>query len=1115
MIRDPFYRDIITALGERLDPELFERCAADLLRSIYPGLVPIRGGADAGMDGAIADGEGPAYPLVSTTSKRGLDNLRRSLQSYLAEGGERRAVVFATSRALSPKQRRNLGRAAAELGFTLLQIHEQAAFADLLYHSPEWCRELLNLTGQPPALSALPLTTRPCLGDTVVGRGADLNWLSGGEGDALLVGQPGSGKTFIMRELVARGEGLFVVSDDPGRIAEALRAQSPGAVFVDDAHLQRDLLIRLVQLRGEIGADFRIVATCWPGEAVEVMRGLGISRSGVRELELLTRREIAEVIRACGIHGPRPLLRELIDQTKGRPGLAVTLCSLCLREGVRDVVTAASLYEDVRVSFGQLVGARAVPILAGFAVGGGAGMRMEVVAAALGLPLVELHEAVVRLAAGGVLNEKHDRSLSVQPDALGHALVGDVFFGGAGSLPVHAFLAAAPDPDAAAMTLVGARSRGAAVPDTLIRDLLVGHCTSRAWRAYGSLGPEEVRWVLDRRPDLLLEIAWSGLEYLPEITIPRMLARAVGDGRALHSHPEHPLRILQDWVKSATPGEGEVVDRRAALLDATLAWHTGGAADPAVCLRALAAAFTPEFEDHESDPVDGTTFTMRFGGLLLDEVEGVQALWPRAIPLLTACGFVDSSTIQYLIRDWAHPEVSTRGYAAPEVRASMVRFARRMTEDVLAAAGTHPGFRLWAARLAERMGWEVHVDVDAAFEVLYPNREPRDLRAAHREQMAAATALAEAWAQEQPTTVAERLVRYADAAASAGLRWPDWTEHVCRRIAETVQDPVLWARTLVTAGGSYLMVGPFLQRVLGEALPGWEELWGECYDSPGLRGSAILIALTEPRTPERVLDRALRDLTGLDSAIQTECLRRHIPEDRLARLLRHPSGEIAAAAVEGIWHADPEGVVPEVLREDFRRAAVEHLEHDHTLGLVFKADPSLAFEWLRIRIGKSPANYWRDDEPFAAAVSVLDRDQRRQLLQHVTVDTWPREIVRYVVDRDPELFSVLLSSPDLARLHLEPLGGEPDAEWIPLALMALDAGYEAEEVAGAVRGSMWQWDGKESDMWAGWVDRFRPLESHPHPGIRRIGTAGREHAESELDRALRREREEAVHGRRT
>jgi hypothetical protein len=52
--------------------------------------VPVRGGTDAGMDGAIADDAGPAFPLVCTTAKDVIGNLTRSLNSYLRDGGNRR-----------------------------------------------------------------------------------------------------------------------------------------------------------------------------------------------------------------------------------------------------------------------------------------------------------------------------------------------------------------------------------------------------------------------------------------------------------------------------------------------------------------------------------------------------------------------------------------------------------------------------------------------------------------------------------------------------------------------------------------------------------------------------------------------------------------------------------------------------------------------------------------------------------------------------------------------------------------------------------------------------------------------------------------------------------------
>jgi hypothetical protein len=212
MIRDPFYRQIIDRLQGTLDDELFEQCAADLLRAIYPTLVPIRGGTDSGRDGAVGDGEGEAFPLVTTTAKNVIGNLTRNLNSYLKDGGKRRKVVLATSQELTPKRRRNLERRAEELGFALVNVHDQDAMANLLYRTPEWCLELLSLTGTPPALSVVPRTERPLLNQELIGRKVDLDWLRQIDGDSLLVGQPGSGKTFLLHKLAVEGKALFVVT---------------------------------------------------------------------------------------------------------------------------------------------------------------------------------------------------------------------------------------------------------------------------------------------------------------------------------------------------------------------------------------------------------------------------------------------------------------------------------------------------------------------------------------------------------------------------------------------------------------------------------------------------------------------------------------------------------------------------------------------------------------------------------------------------------------------------------------------------------------------------------------------------------------------------------------
>lgn len=1118
MIRDPFYRAIVARLNDRdnrIDPETFERCAADLLRSIYPGLVPVRGGSDAGMDGAVADGNEPPLPLICTTSEQLTRNLRGSLRSYLANGGRRRRAVFATSRPLTPKRRANLFKAAEDIGFRLVQVHDQAAFADLLYRSPAWCRELLNLTGQPPALSAIPLSSRPLVGDAVVGRAEDLKWIAEHEGDLLLVGQPGSGKTHILRALAKLGEGLFVVSEDRGELAAAVREQEPTAAFVDDAHHRLDLLLRLKHLREELGAAFRIVATCWPGEQLEVSRTLGLAKSAVRELELLTRKEMAEVIRGCGIHGPAPLLRELLDQAKGRPGLAVTLSHLCLRDGVRDLASGTSLFEDVRQTFQQLVGREAIEILAAFAVAGEQGMGMPAVSAALGLRLLDLRHSVERLAAGGVLSETYDKLLVVQPDALRHALVGAVFFAGARSLPIQSLLDAAPLPGPAVLTLVGARGRGARVPDQLIRGLLQRSSENQSWTTYASLGEEESRWVLEQRPDLLKDIAWIALMTVPRVAIPQLLSRAVHDARARHAHTDHPLHLLHDWVKGGHPGTGDAVERRSELLDGINAWHVTGTADPVVCVRAMAITFDPTFESHASDPIDGMTFTSEYGGLLPEEISAIQALWPKAEPVLRACGVADWPAVRELIRDWAYPGMSTRGYIAPESYEQMYAFAQKVMKDVVEVADGHPAILSWIADLAKRMGWDVPCQVDPIYEILFPEHDHDDIHEGHRQQSAAATALADEWATDSPAAVAERLVRYSAAAAAAGHQWPMFTEHVARRLAELTPDPVRWARVMIQAGAVYGLISPFLRSAVVKQSSGWELLWQECHELTHLRGMALLVLLSEACVPESLLDRALEDVTGLSDAIGTACLRREVPEDLLRRLLNHPDAALAGRVAWALWHRDPKGNVPKDLLDDWRRTVVEGLEEEYTLKEVFESDASIAYNWLTHRVGRSnhEPRGWHEDEPYATGIKQLSREQRQQLIGLLRRETYPCEIISLLVGRDADLYRLVLERPDLRFHHLEPLRGDPDEAWFPLARMALGAGFSPSEVAWATRGRVWGWEGRESDMWRRWVETFRPLTSNPDFAIRLIGDAGVEGAEEGVQRALKSERAEAVHGR--
>jgi len=201
---DLLYDAIARAIGRPLDGDLFERCAVELLRErYYPTLKPVEGGGDAGMDGAGELPNGERFFLVSTVGEDLRGNLDRNVQSHLDAGGDRRVVVFATTRKVTGRRRLELSQHLQErFGVRLAEVHDRGDFIDLLYRSPRWRRDLLGVAGQARALTRLPATRRPTPEVPVIGRDGDLEHLRNIAGDLVLSGKPGIGKTFLLQKLM-------------------------------------------------------------------------------------------------------------------------------------------------------------------------------------------------------------------------------------------------------------------------------------------------------------------------------------------------------------------------------------------------------------------------------------------------------------------------------------------------------------------------------------------------------------------------------------------------------------------------------------------------------------------------------------------------------------------------------------------------------------------------------------------------------------------------------------------------------------------------------------------------------------------------------------------------
>lgn len=1132
MLKDPFYRQIYRALEGPLDPLVFERCMGDLLRADYPWIVPVSGGTDSGMDGAIADGEGEPFPLVCTTADNVIRNLTRSLDSY-KKSGLRGKVVLATSQRLTPQKTANLYKRAREKGFDLLQIFEREAVADRLVGSPRWCKELLDLAWKPSALSTVPRTSRPLVDIEPVGREADLAWIEGTSGDRVLSGEPGSGKTFLFLYLMRQRNwpSLFLTEPDLSRFRDAWVEQRPRIVVVDDAHIDPDLLSRLVRLRGEMDASFEIVASTWEGGREAVVEALGIPANRVRKLELLTRDEILQVIRLVGVQASNDVLRDLVSQAANKPGLAVTIASLWLQGSYEEVLEGTALTRTLINFFRRFLGRGATDVLACLALGGDRGMGLEKAGTFLRLNLPETREIASGLAAAGVLSQVDRDVLAVWPRKLRFALLRSVFFPGTpAQLDYRSLLDLVPNRDKAVETIVAARLHGAEIPSEELRGLVAQSGGLDSWRGLTYLSEGDSRWVLENYPGDVVNVAGGALDKAGDAAILRLLQQAETASGQLHSQPRHPMRILQDWVQDLMDIPlDEMVRRRTLLARISKKYLQAGGAR-SVGLQGICLALSPFLEGSSSDPGAGRTINIRWGLLPLEQVREVASIWPEVRGDFDGIEAEDWQHMSSALWHWIHPSYASKGKPVSEgTERFMKDFAATVLRDLVPSAQGKPGLAAKMRELAQKIGLDLNLETDPVFDLLFPSTDDwlQDWKQHETAWKSSLDELAHQWVLQEPAEVAKLLAGYEKQAQKIGRAWPPRGDsEVCRRLAILSEAPEDWLDGLLAQDTSGVMTGPFLERIVETRREGWE-LHAERFLGLERRHawSAVEGVLRLPSPPAHLLKLALERLSELPQLLDGLCMDRQVPTETLKALFHDPRWEVALTAAVGEWNADREGGVRPEVAADWRFAILgakpgsgEYLNPSlrHWLGVILAKDPTLAFDWLVARLGdpKSP-QFIAGDDLYGAALSAVTRDQRLRLVDQLAQNQAPVGFVGLLVGKDPEVFSNVLSSEKLRQRHLEPLGFLPDDDWLSLALLALEAGHEPDAI---VQASLWPPQGRSisgsgSEIWQKHEQAFARFAGDPSAQVREIARRGQQLAAEEYREAEKRARQFAVHGR--
>lgn len=942
MVRDPLYSSIEKRLDERLDPVLFERCAVELLREVYPGIVPIPGGDDGGMDGAISIGTGGPVPLVTTTGKDVLGNLKRNLASYVRVGGSARAAVLATSRPLSGRKRRNLVKRAGELGFTLRNIHERSDFVGRLYRNPTWRKQLLGLTGDLPALSALPGKADSRLTLDLLGREREMDWLRRASEDVVLVGQPGVGKTALLEKLAREGGGLFpavswtggatvVTPGDMRRIADAYRAQRPPRIFVDDVHLADMLIPSMIRLRDDIGADFGIVATAWPSFGGDVQRELHCPPESVLRVGGLDRKTASKIVRQVHAGFSDDLVGEILDQSVDnepsddprtaeyhggghvRPGLAVTLARYATQGDFDGLVKGRLLLRELRKD-ARLAGPE-LDHLAVFALGGTAGMRLAMAARALDTAKTNVRQSLLRVSGTGVLHDLRSGAAAIHPLHLRHALVKRTFFSGASSLPLEPAIEHVEDAVASTETLIGVlalegptlshqtRGRLHDLIQTQLGKQESPYAGSTLWASYARTGAEAATWILEKHPDRTVLISGAALRHAPDRFAGEIVARAL-------EHPQESdalTRSIRAWVLAGRPGT-DAVERRECVVRALVERTTGVDLDQPgreVVSALLIATFSLSFEMWRDDPIEIIKGSISFCPLPASDVRRIGDLWTLALPVLRGLGRSGVSCARDVVHDWLiGPGV---GDEQDETRITAREQVRRIVPTVLSLAGNEPGILLWAHRLANERRLDVRLPEvgDPTLGVLFPNPAELDFRDWSRDQLdASAREFGLKWRHGGPEGVVARMVHYERQRELMGHHYPDVLELIPVHLAQHVDDPGAWVEELVDREAPPGWVGPFLEAAVvmpatseraWEAVAGDDRYAGPCVRVgvrvAGLAGAIVNYIMQQVKSwTETMLSRSI-DWNSVDSEWKH-------------RLLRHPDAPVRGAVAGGIWLAN-------------------------------------------------------------------------------------------------------------------------------------------------------------------------------------------------------------------
>jgi hypothetical protein len=927
----------------RLQQSDFEDCAAALIGHDYPGLVPVTGGTDHGLDAELVKPNGQVLGLVITSS-RTWEGTKKSLRGSLKSARDHKKrvdqVVVANLAEVNRQKRIKLAAIAKEFKCELIQVYDRPWFANAFRDDPDWRRKILHIEGGAFSLSRSPRGARPDEHQLpTVGRDELLDRAENSDHDLILWGVPGAGKSHVAGRLPGA---LFLERNTtPERLLDDLLAAKPKLVVVDDAGGRTDDIEYLLHARHAENLKFRVAVTCWPHERESVADHLPNALD--LEVDLLTVEEIGTLLRERGITRTS-VIAHLLQQAQGRPAWALNLADLLVQQGAWQAVwTGQALRDQIRAFLRRSKApAEAIQLLAAIALVGDANEdQARTIAKLFELSPTQFEELIRSVAIAGLVDVRRNRlwtsadgrtfenSYRVVPRTIAASIVADVYFAGhATAVRISDIKTALPELlPGILQTQIYAALLGAEEPMvppaaellTLIPDLGLGTDGDELLRTYALINPECTRFVFEYLKQAVQDAAERNDER-SAVAATKVLAARVADslqaekteGIALFFDSltqlasrgwdyTTPIKTVVEEVQDVRTGESPT-STAIVHLCAAMANDRAQVLPDHVWLKLTCRVLQPTFDGNYMSPEKVNSFVLQSFTWLEEDIDAMYgALEPELVSRVALASNAELADLIEVMSEWARV---ASGHPLPfggVPNAGQQTAARRVAVSIAKAIAplvATPGVRAVFNREASSL--DVKLDEpDELFATLTAERDfSRDWEEDRRTRDAELDRALAAYIDQPPSVIMTWLVNHDTDLAMAKHGSAAWSIMVRLSMRP---DPEVWLRAALDHGLGRA-ASPLISRCVdngGMTVP----LAAELLNDTGARSSLISSVISECQDADlaTLVVNALQveDIQDLDSSYAI----RHASDSTRQALFTHPDPKVRSSAA-ALWAAE-------------------------------------------------------------------------------------------------------------------------------------------------------------------------------------------------------------------